>query len=219
MKNVTERLFELKDEAYKEFHSKLMPTIEKERIIGVRTPMVRNLAKELSVSAAADAFLKELPHFYYEENNLHACLIERINNFDACVEKLDKFLPFIDNWATCDMLRPKVLGKNKEKLLEKIKEWIKSEHTYTKRFGIEMLMVYFLDGDFDISYPETVAGIKSDEYYICMMKAWYFATALAKQYESVIPFLEEKVLDKFTHNMTVKKAIESFRITSEQKKT
>ncbi|MBQ2902769.1 MAG: DNA alkylation repair protein [Clostridia bacterium] len=217
-KIIRDRLFEMQDAEYRDFHSRLMPTVKKELIIGVRTPDLRKFANEISGSPLADEFMKILPHKYYEENNLHAFLIEKINDFNLCAAELDRFLPFVDNWATCDMMRPKVFKKHLPELLEKIKTGIESENTYTVRFAIEMLMCYYLDEAFDISYPAAVAQIRSDEYYIKMMQAWYFATALAKQYDSVIPYLEQNRLDADTHNKTIRKAIESYRITEEQKK-
>ena len=217
-KIIRDRLFEMQDAEYRDFHSRLMPTVKKELIIGVRTPDLRKFANEISGSPLADEFMKILPHKYYEENNLHAFLIEKINDFNLCAAELDRFLPFVDNWATCDMIRPKIFKKHLPELLEKIKTGIESENTYTVRFAIEMLMCYYLDEAFDISYPAAVAQICSDEYYIKMMQAWYFATALAKQYDSVIPYLEQNRLDADTHNKTIRKAIESYRITDEKKK-
>lgn len=216
-KYVQERLFALKDEGYRDFHAKLIPNIEKDRIIGVRTPALRKFAKEFSKSEHKDAFLEILPHKYYEENNLHAFLIETIKDYDECITALDRFLPFVDNWATCDTMSPKVLGKNKDRLISDIKRWISDDKTYTIRFGIGMLMKHFLDEDFSHEYPEAVAGIISDEYYVNMMIAWYFATALSKQYASIIPYLENKRLSDWVHNKTIRKAIESYRITKEQK--
>jgi len=214
---IQSRLFELQDFAYKEFHSRLMPTVEKEKVIGVRTPALRKLAKEVVKMPEASAFMQILPHTYYEENNLHGFLIESIKDYDTCIASLNQFLPFIDNWATCDMMTPKVLKKYPDKLLEQIKIWIKSEKTYTLRFGIEMLMKFYLDENFKVEYAKMVSQVKSEEYYVKMMVAWYFATALAKQYESVIPMIETKQLEKWTHNKTIQKAVESYRITKEQK--
>ncbi len=216
-KYVQERLFALKDEGYRDFHARLIPNIEKDRIIGVRTPELRKFAKELSKSEQKDDFLKILPHIYYEENNLHAFLIETIKDYDECIAALDRFLPFVDNWATCDTMSPKVLGKNKDRLISDIKRWISSDKTYTIRFGTGMLMKHFLDDDFSDEYPEMVSEIISDEYYINMMIAWYFATALSKQYTSIIPYLENKRLSDWVHNKTIRKAIESYRVTKEQK--
>lgn len=216
-KYIRERLFELQDLKYRDFHSKLMPTVSKEFIIGVRTPDLRKLAKEISKTPHAAEFLRILPHKYYEENNLHAFLIESIKDYKLCVAELEKFLPFVDNWATCDMMRPKIFKKHLPELLEQIRIWIESDDTYTVRFAVEMLMCYYLDEHFSSVYPEMIAKIRSDEYYIKMMIAWYFATALSKQYDAVIPYLEQNKLDADTHNKTIRKAIESYRITDEQK--
>lgn len=210
-------MFALKDESYKAFQCKLMPTVDTEKVIGIRMPDLRKLSKELWKDGRAGEFMKNLPHEYYEENNLHASFIEKINDFDNCVEELESFLPFVDNWATCDMMNPKVLKKEPEKLLIKVKEWLKSEHTYTVRFGIGVLMRHFLDEGFKKEYPQMVAKIKSDEYYIKMMVAWYFATALSKQYDAILPFIKERCLDPWTHRKAVQKAVESYRITPEQK--
>lgn len=214
---ILNRLFELQDLKYRDFHSKLMPTVEKSRVIGVRTPALRKLAKEIKGTEHAAEFLKILPHEYYEENNLHAFLIEEIKDYNKCIEELNKFLPYVDNWATCDMMRPKVFKNHLPELLEQIKNWLASGETYTVRFGIEMLMVYYLDEHFSPEYPEMVAAVESDEYYIHMMIAWYFATALAKQYDHIIPYIEQNRLDTDTYNKTIRKAIESYRITPEQK--
>lgn len=211
------RLFELKDPGYRDFHSRLMPTIDKETIIGVRTPQLRKLAKELRKMPEAAEFLKKLPHKYYEENNLHGFLIEAIRDYEECIQAVNAFLPYVDNWATCDMMAPKVFGRHLDELLPQVKAWIASGETYTVRFGIETLMRLYLDEHFSIEYAELVAGIRSEEYYVKMMVAWYFATALAKQYEAVLPFLERQSLERWTHNKTIQKAVESYRITDEQK--
>ncbi len=217
VQSITEQLFALQDLEYKKFHSKLMPTINPDVIIGVRTPKLRMLAKQISKSTEVEKFLAELPHQYYEENNLHGFLIETIKDFDACILALNEFLPYVDNWATCDMMAPKVLKKDLPKLYEWVKRWISSGETYTVRFGVNMLMKYFLDEAFLTEYPELVASIHSEEYYVKMVMAWYFATALAKQYDAVLPYLTEKRLDMWTHNKTIQKAVESYRITPEQK--
>ncbi len=214
---INSELFALSDKDYAEFHSKLIPNIPSEKVIGVRTPALRAYAKSICGTEKAKEFLQILPHTYYEENNLHAFLIEQIKNYDVLISELDRFLPFIDNWATCDMLRPKAFSRHKTELLEKIRIWLKSDRTYTVRFGIEMLMVHFLIEDFSPEYPKLVAGVQSSEYYINMMRAWYFATALAKQYEAVVPYIEEKRLDPWTHNKAIQKSLESYRITKEQK--
>ena len=217
MDYIQNRLFEMQDLKYREFHSRLMPTVEKEKVIGVRTPELRKFAKEISKTDYAKDFLKILPHEYYEENNLHAFLIEEIGDYDLCIAELNRFLPYVDNWATCDMMRPKIFKKHLSELLDEIGKWLCSKDTYTVRFGIEMLMVYFLDDKFSHEYPETVSKIRSDEYYIKMMIAWYFATALSKRYDDVLPYLEQNRLDTDTHNKTIRKAVESYRISDEKK--
>lgn len=211
------RLFELQDLKYKEFQCKLMPTINPETVIGVRTPDLRKLAKEYSKTSEASDFLKILPHRYYEENNLHGFLIETITDFDAAVALVDAFLPYIDNWATCDLMSPKVFKKHLPELYEKIKVWLESDQTYTVRFGIEMLMSFFLYHNFKPDMLELVVDIRSDEYYVNMMIAWYFATALAKQYDAALPYIREQRLEKWTHNKAIQKAIESYRISDESK--
>lgn len=216
-KYIRERLFELRDEEYGNFHSKLMPTVERSKIIGVRTPNLRKLANEISKTPYAKEFLSILPHEYYEENNLHAFLIEKIRNFDECMAYLNAFLPFVDNWATCDMMRPKIFKKNLSELERQIEIWLDSKESYTIRFAIGMLMTFYLDERFSPEYPAAVAKIKSDEYYVEMMQAWYFATALAKQYDEVISYLEQNKLSLFVHNKTIRKAVESYRISDEKK--
>ena len=217
MTEIQKRLFELQDEKYRDFQVKLIPTVDPATVIGVRTPELRKLAKELSKKDDIDAFLKTLPHDHFDENQLHAFILSGMKDFTKCMTGVCGFLPFIDNWATCDQLSPKVFGKNKAELLAYINEWLQSDETYTIRFAAGMLMEHFLDDDFDIKYPEMVAAIESDEYYVNMMRAWYFATALAKQYDRVISFIEEKRLDKWTHNKTIQKSVESYRISPEQK--
>ena len=217
MTEIQKRLFELQDEKYRDFQVKLLPTTDSATVIGVRTPELRKLAKELSKKDDIDGFLTALPHDYFDENQLHAFILSGMKDYAECMTKVCRFLPFIDNWATCDQLSPKVFGKNRDNLLVHINEWLQSAEIYTVRFAAGMLMQYFLDDDFDISYPQMVADIESDEYYVNMMRAWYFATALAKQYDSVIPFIEKKRLDKWTHNKTIQKSVESYRITPEQK--
>ncbi len=214
---ITDRLFEMQDLKYRDFHSKLMPTVEKSKVIGVRTPELRKFAKEISQTNLADKFMEKLPHDFYEENNLHAFLIEKISDYGRCVEKINRFLPFIDNWATCDMMRPKIFRKHLPELLGEIEKWLKSDDTYTIRFAIECLMCYYLDDNFRPEYPELVSEIRSDEYYVKMMKAWYFVTALSKRYDEVLPFIEQNRLDADTHNKTIQKSVESFRITEAQK--
>lgn len=214
IKNLQHELISMGEEKYKEFTAKLIPTVEKNRVIGIRTPILRKFAKNLE---GYEDFLLALPHKYYEENNLHAFLIEKETDFDECINKLESFLPFVDNWATCDGLKPKVLKKEPAKLLKHIKVWLKSKDVYTVRFAINLLMSYYLDEKFEQGYLKLVADVKSKEYYINMMRAWYFATALAKQYDSAVLYLENNSLDKWTHNKTIQKAVESFRITNEKK--
>lgn len=217
METIRKELFERQDIKYREFQAKLMPTVDPEKMIGVRTPELRKLAKQLIKSGDAAEFISELPHEYFDENQLHAFIISEMKDYGECIAEVNRFLPYVDNWATCDQLSPKVFKKHRADLLGEIKKWIKSEKTYTIRFGIGMLMQHYLDEEFKPEYPEMVAAVKSDEYYVNMMIAWYFATALAKQYEEVLTFIENKVLDKWTHNKTIQKSVESYRITPEQK--
>ena len=214
---ITEKLFSLADEKYKDFQSKLMPTVDKDKVIGVRTPLLRSFAKELYKEGDYEAFLSDVPHKYYEEDNLHALLIDKISHFDECVAETQRLLPYIDNWATCDMLRPKAFRKEPQKLLQYIYKWLGSDKTYTVRYGIGCLCSFYLDDNFSPDQLSRVAEIKSDEYYINMMIAWYFATALAKQYESTIAYLEERRLPEWVHRKTIQKAIESYRISDESK--
>ena len=214
---IKQQLFSMQDLGYKAFHSRLMPTISPETIIGVRTPVLRKFAKEMAKYEDVEVFMQDLPHEFYEENNLQGFIIEGMKDFDKCLEEVDRFLPYVDNWATCDMMRPKVFKRNPAALLPKIREWIASGKTYTVRYGIGMLMTYFLDEYFDVKYVDEVAAVESEEYYVKMMVAWYFATALAKQWDAVIPFIEEGRLEVWTHNKAIQKAIESYRITPEQK--
>lgn len=218
MNEIRKTLFELADEDYKSFHAKLIPNVPRERIIGVRTPALRKYAKEIFRGGEYAEFLNELPHKYYEEDNLHAFLVEQINDYNEVVLHLDKFLPFVDNWATCDMTSPACFSKNLDKLYIDACRWIDSKSTYAIRFGVCMLMKYYLDDNFKSEYAEKVAGIKSEEYYIKMVVAWYFASALAVQYESSLPFIEEMRLDKWTHNKAIQKACESYRVSDENKK-
>lgn len=214
---VRERLFEMQDPEYRAFHSKLIPTADPDSVIGVRTPQLRKFAKELARTPEAEDFLKSLPHLYYEENNLHGFLIEGIKDYERTVEALDAFLPYVDNWATCDTMSPNIFRKHLPQLLDKIHEWLASDHAYTVRFAIGMLMRFYLDDAFSAGYLQLVAGVKSREYYVNMMIAWYFATALAKQREAVLPYFEKCVLDPWTHNKAIQKAVESRRIDPEDK--
>ncbi len=218
MEEIQKHLFELQDMAYRDFHSRLMPGIDKETIIGIRVPVLRKYAKSIAGTELAEKFIKELPHCYYEENNLHMMLITRIKDYDRCLLEIERFLPYIDNWATCDFPAPKCFENHKEDLLPVIKRWIASSETYTIRYGIGMLMRLYLDTDFDPEYVRIVAEVKSDEYYVNMMIAWYMATALAKQWDVVIPYIEEHRMPDWVHRKTIQKAVESYRITDEQKR-
>lgn len=217
MTAIQQLLFDLQDPVYRVFQSKLIPTLPLEAVIGVRTPQLRALAKTLAGSDEAKRFMQALPHTYYEENTLHGCLIERIGSFEETVAALTRFLPFVDNWATCDMLRPRIFARHHAALLPFIQQWLCSPHTYTVRYGIGMLMAHFLDEDFQPDYPEAIAAIQSEEYYIQMMAAWYFATALAKQPDAILPYFTDRRLSPTVHRLAVQKARESRRITPEQK--
>ena len=217
MTHLQEELFKLQDIAYRDFHSSLMPGVDKEAVIGVRIPVLRKFAKEYAKSGETEQFMRELPHKYYEENNLHMMIIGQIKDYVECISELEKFLPYIDNWATCDMLAVKVVKNHLDSFIKEVCRWMESDCTYTIRFGIGMLMRYYLGDEFRIEYPRKVALVQSDEYYVNMMRAWYFATALAKQYDQILPFIEERKLDVWTHNKSIQKAIESYRITPEQK--
>lgn len=217
MTYIQKRLFELQDKEYAKFQSKLVPTIDEKTIIGVRTPMIRQLAKEIRGTKEAAEFIACLPHKYYDENILHSVLLCDIKDIEECIKAVDSFLPYINNWAVCDILSPKVFKRHTDLILDKIKIWTKSKETYTCRFGIKMLMSLFLDDKFKSEYLEIPAQIKSEEYYVNMMTAWFFATALAKQWDETIKYFRSPVLDKWVHNKSIQKAIESYRITPEQK--
>ena len=212
IQKVQQDLFTMQDLKYRDFHAKLMPTVEKESVIGVRVPVLRTYAKKFGKTEEAKQFLKILPHQYYEENNLHGLLIEQIKDYELCIEELERFLPHIDNWATCDLLAVRTVKNHLNSYIKKIDRWLESEHIYTIRFGINMLMRYYLDDAFRPEYLEWVADVRSTEYYINMMRAWYFATALAKQPDAALPWLTEKRLDLWTHNKAIQKAVESRRI-------
>ena len=226
---ILSRLSAMQDVQYRDFQCKLIPNVPSDLFIGIRTPDLRKYARELykeekdpaagsiRQDSFLEAFLEDLPHRYFDENQLHAFVISEEKNFDVCIARIERFLPFVDNWATCDQLSPKVFKKNRDALLPCLRKWISSDHTYTVRIAIGMLMQHYLDDAFDPSYPELIASVQSEEYYVRMMIAWYFATALAKQYDAVLPFLEERRLDPWTHNRTIQKAVESYRITPEQK--
>ena len=216
MNKIEKELFKLQDLKYRDMQIKIIPNIDPDTIIGVRTPELRIMAKKL-LKEDYKEFLKELPHKYFDENQLHAFIISKMKDYDECIDYLNKFLPYINNWATCDQLSPKVVKWHTDKLLKEIKTWIKSKDTYTIRFGIGMLMQYYLDKNFKLEYLELVSKIKSDEYYVNMMIAWFYATALAKQYDSTITYIKENKLDIWIHNKTIQKAIESYRITPKQK--
>ena len=215
--SLQEQLFALQDKAYADFQSKLLPTVSHETVIGVRTPDLRKMAKQICKTPVVQEFMQALPHRYFDENQLHAFILSEEKDFDTCIAELEQFLPYVDNWATCDQLSPRCFKKHTTELLSYIRKWMKSTHTYTKRFGMGMLMRYYLDGEFKPEFLEWVASIKSDEYYIRMMQAWFFATALAKQWDATLPYIEQHRLHPWMHNKTIQKAIESYRITDEQK--
>lgn len=212
-----EKLFALQDLNYRQFQAKLMPTVDPEQIIGVRMPALRKLAKELKGTAEAEAFLRTLPHRYYDENNLHGLLLCARSGYEETVAGLDIFLPHVDNWATCDLLSPRAFRTHPPQLPGQIRRWLDSGETYTVRFGLGMLMSFYLDECFRPEYLDWAAEVKSEEYYVRMMVAWYFATALAKQYDAALPYLTGRRLEQWTHNKTIQKAVESYRITPEQK--
>ena len=214
---IREKLFEMQDLQYRDFQAKLVPTVDKKTIIGVRTPAVRKFAREIGRDPEISRFLADLPHQYYDENNLHSFIIERIKDYEECLGEVERFLPYIDNWATCDTQSPKVFAKHTEELLGPIRRWIASDRPYTVRYGIGILMKFYLDENFKVQYLEMVSSVRSEEYYVKMMAAWYFATALAKQYDDAVRYLQDKKLDAWTHNKTIQKARESYRITAEQK--
>lgn len=214
---IKKSLFQLKDEAYRDFHSRLVPNLSKESIIGVRTPNLRKFTKEVSKIEGFETFLTLLPHEFYEENIIHGLYIASVKDFDKCIGLLSEFLPFIDNWASCDMLRPKCFKYNTDKLFPYVEKWICDSHAYTVRFAVGMLNSYYLDEYFEEKHLTMVSRINSQEYYVNMMRSWYFATALSKQYEITLPYLENKVLDKWTHNKAIQKSLESFRIPHEIK--
>ena len=226
---IQDALFNAQDLKFKAFHSRLIPTIPADTVIGVRTPDLKLIAKNFSTDPNIDKFLNRPPHKYYDENQVHSFILSGIKNFDVCIAQVEKFLPYVDNWATCDQLRPKVFGnttEHHEKLLKSVKLWIRGrlasgeqveDDTYVVRFGIEMLMTWFLDEDFEPMFLRWVAAVRREDYYVKMMVAWYFATALAKQYDATIPYIQEHKLEPWTHNKAIQKAIESYRITPEQK--
>ena len=217
MEKVLSLLFSKQDEQYRAFQASLIPNIDKNLMIGVRTPELKKIAKEIVDTSLGKSFIETLSHSYFEENQLHAFIVSNIKDYQSCLNEVNRFLPYINNWATCDQLCPKVFSKHKEELINEIKEWLKSDHIYTKRFAIKMLMSFYLDDSFNKEHLELVSNIKSEEYYLNMMIAWYFATALAKQYDSAIKYLEDKKLSPWVHNKTIQKAVESYRINDKQK--
>ena len=220
MDTIRKELFTMEDLGYNDFIKKLIPTVEEERIMGIRTPLLRKYAKNLmkNDTEKSQAFLKELPHYYYEENNLHGFLIENIKDFDSALALTKEFLPHIDNWATCDSFSPKIFKKHPERMFKEAKNWIKSTHTYTIRYGIGVFHSNFLDKDFQPEILRFISRIESREYYVNMMIAWFFSSAVIKQKKAAYPYLEEQTLDKWTHNKTIQKCIDSFRITEEEKR-
>ena len=214
---IQEGLFERQDKKYRDFQAKLIPTIAPDTVIGVRTPALRKYAKQLAKHEEIDVFLNALPHPYFDENQLHAFILSEMKDFALCIAEVENFLPYVDNWATCDQMSPKIFKKHRPQLQESVQKWISSDRTYTIRFAIGMLMEHFLDEDFDPVYLEMVAKVQSEEYYVNMMIAWYFATALAKQYDQAFVYIEEQRLAPWTHNKTIQKAVESYRIHDKQK--
>ena len=217
IETIREELKLLQDTKYRDLQIRIIPTVKPEAIIGVCTPELRKLAKKFGPSEQIGMFLDDLPHAFFEENQLHAFIVSGMKDYGECIQALKRFLPYVDNWATCDQMSPRVFRKHRTELPEEIRKWIGSAEPYTIRFGIGMLMEHYLDESFDPAYPEAVASLRSEEYYVNMMIAWYFATALAKQYEAVLPYIENHRLDDWTHNKAIQKAAESFRITPEQK--
>ncbi len=215
--DIRETLLSLQDDSYKSFHQRLIPTVDPDTVIGVRVPQLRVLAKELKNDPQTARFLSDCPHHCYEENMLHALLINMIREPRDCFEAVNRFLPFVDNWAVCDGLRPKAITRNKEALLTAIDGWMHAEHPYTVRFGMEMLMIHFLGNDFSPAHLKAVAAVKSDHYYVNMMVAWYFATALAKQWDSTLVYIQDRLLPSWVHKKTIQKACESRCLSPEQK--
>ena len=218
-KTITDGLFALKDENYRRFHAKLIPDIPIDNIIGVRTPVLRKYAKEVAKLPETNIFLESLPHIYYEENNLHGALLSLLYPKDiiAFMEQLERFLPYVDNWATCDMLSPKIFQKHLSYVYERVQKWLQSDAVYTIRFGIVTLLGLYLDDAFDPEMLQLVANVRSEEYYVNMAVAWYFSMALVKQYDATLPYIQNRVLEPWTHNKSIQKAIESRRIPQETK--
>lgn len=216
-KNVLDLLYAAQDAAYRDFNSGLIPNISREFFIGVRTPVLRNIAKDMVKSGIADDFISDLPHKFFEENQLHAFIVSEIHDFDRAVFETERFLPFINNWATCDQMSPRVFKKNLDALIPHVCKWIKSKDIYAVRFAVKTLMQYWLDDNFDEKYADMVADIKSDEYYVNMMRAWYFATAAAKQFDRILPYLKQGLIDEWTRLRAIRKATESFRVSDKNK--
>lgn len=214
---IVEELYNLRDEKFREFQIKLMPTVDPDSVIGVRTPALRTFAKQLVKDPDIEAFLEDIPHKHFDENQLHAFILSAMKDYEKCLAAVEVFLPYVDNWATCDQMSPKIFKKHRAELEKVIDKWLASGRTYTIRFGIGMLMEHFLDEDFDRKYLKKVAAVRSEEYYVNMMSAWYFATALAKQYDTAVTFIEQNKLDKWTHNKAIRKSVESYRISPEKK--
>lgn len=214
---ILDDLLENRDEKYADFNARLIPTIERSKILGVRMPILRKITKSRYTELEENDFLKQLPHKYQEENLIHGIMISEIQNLELCIRELDRFLPFVDNWAVCDVLSPNVLKNDREETLRKVDSWLRSERVYTVRFAVSVLMQYFLDKEFNDKYLEKVARVENDDYYVKMMQAWYFATALTKQWKNTISYLEQKKLKVWVHNKTIQKAIESRRISDENK--
>lgn len=215
--DIVKSLYALQDKGYRDFNSALIPNIDKGLFIGVRTPVLRNFAKEMIKSGADKSFISKLPHKYFEENQLHAFIISAIKDFDTALIETERFLPFVDNWATCDQMNPRVFGKNTDVLYKHVCKWIKSKDVYSVRFAIKVLMQYWLGDKFDTRYADMVAGVKSKEYYINMMRAWYFATAAAKNFDEILPWFQVGILDEWTRNQAIKKSCESFRVSQAHK--
>lgn len=213
----TDRLLELQEEAYGRFQSRIVPNIDSKTILGIRIPVLKALAKVFFTDPAKEEFFSELPHRYYEENQLHIMLICLEKDFDKCIEELNRFLPYADNWAVTDQTSPKCFKKHHKELIPVITDWLHSEHVYTARYGINIFMREFLDTDFDVRFAEMISEKQGEDYYLRMIIAWYFATGLAKQYDAIVPFIEQHKLDKWTHNKAIQKAVESFRVTDEHK--
>lgn len=215
--DIQKRLFQLQDEKYRAFQCALMPTVDADRVIGIRTPQLRALGKEIIRAGRGAEFISELPHKYYEEDNLHGVIISEMKDYDEAVRELDRFLPYVDNWCSCDMISPAVFKKHRDRLIGDIRRWLSSGETYTVRFALKMLMAHYLDSEFTPEYPELALTAPRGEYYTDMMLAWYFATALAKQWDAVLPYIRSGRLGAWVHNKAIQKAVESLRITQEQK--